>query len=60
VADNSKQVNGPSGSIKHGELLEQVRDYQFLKGENSPCSSLPDVCNSIKSHLVLNPTSQDL
>jgi hypothetical protein len=60
MADNNKRVNGPSGSVKGGELLEQVRDYQFVKGENSPWSSLPDACNSITSQLILNQSSQDL
>jgi hypothetical protein len=49
VAYTSKRFNETSGSIKGEELLEHVRDYQFVKGENASWSSLPDACNSVTS-----------
>jgi len=38
VADRSEQGSEPSGSMKGGEFLEQLSDYQFLKKDSVPWS----------------------
>jgi hypothetical protein len=55
VFDTSKWVNELSGSVKGGELLEKVRDYQFIKGENISWSLLPNTCNLSVSCNVATP-----
>jgi hypothetical protein len=38
VANSCAHGNEPSGSIKDGEVLESLSDYQFLKKDSAPWS----------------------
>jgi hypothetical protein len=38
VAGFCEHGNEPSGSIKRGEFLDYVRDYQLVNEDPAPCS----------------------
>jgi hypothetical protein len=40
VAGSFEHGNKPSGSIKYGEFLDQLSDYQLLKTDSAPWSYL--------------------
>jgi hypothetical protein len=54
VAGSCEHGNEPSGSIKVGENIDQVSDYQLLKKVSAPCSWLRIVLSVHPLH-VLHP-----
>jgi hypothetical protein len=40
VAGSCEHGNEPSGSIKCGDFVYQLSDYQLLKKDSAPCSWL--------------------
>jgi hypothetical protein len=51
VAGSCENGNEPSGSIKGGEFLDQLRGYKILKKE-------PGLCSQSVSQLVSQSVSQ--